>query len=161
MMLEFITLHIFVLVTSLLGISAAILITIIILLNLRIKKLLGGANSSDLETSIKKAHEEIKNLEKFRKELEAYLTGVETRLKKSVQSVQTVRFNPFKGNGSGSNQSFATTFINEEGDGVVISSLYSRDHVSIFSKPVKSHVPEFELSEEELESLEKAKKHLR
>ena len=51
--------------------------------------------------------------------------------------------------------------INEEGDGVVISSLYSRDHVSVFGKPVKNHASEHGLSEEEKESLDEARKNLK
>ena len=89
--------------------------------------------------------------------MEEYLLSVEKRLKKSVQSVSTVRFNPFKGTGSGSNQSFSTTFLNEERDGVIISSLYSREHISVYSKPVVKGASEYELSDEEKESLEKAK----
>ena len=89
--------------------------------------------------------------------MEAYLTTVEKRLRKSVQSINTVRFNPFKGTGSGSNQSFSTAFLNEEKDGVVISSLYSREHISIYSKPIKGGNSEYEMSDEEKESLENAK----
>lgn len=92
--------------------------------------------------------------------MESYLITVEKRLKKSVQSINTVRFNPFKGTGSGSNQSFSTTFLNEEKDGVIISSLYSRDHISVYSKPVNKGDSEYELSDEERESLNAAKKNL-
>lgn len=93
--------------------------------------------------------------------MEKYLETVERRLRKSVQSVHTVRFNPFKGTGAGGNQSFATAFLNEHGDGVVISSLYSRDHVSVFSKPVKKHASEYEFSNEEKEALGGAKDGLK
>jgi hypothetical protein len=81
---------------------------------------------------------------------------VEKRLKKSVQAVHTVRFNPFKGTGEGGNQSFATAFLTEDGDGVIISSLYSREHVSVFGKPVKKLVSEHTLSDEEKEALDTA-----
>jgi hypothetical protein len=88
--------------------------------------------------------------------MQEYLLTVEKRLKKSVQAVNTVRFNPFKGTGSGSNQSFSTAFLNEERNGVVISSLYSREHISVYSKPVVAGKSEYELSDEEKESLDKA-----
>ncbi len=99
----------------------------------------------------------VTGLESFKKELETYLTTVESRLKKSVQGIHTVRFNPFKGStGSGGNQSFATAFLNELGDGVVVSSLYAREHVSIFAKPIVRGKSEFELSEEEAEAVKVA-----
>ena len=78
-----------------------------------------------------------------------------------MTGVETVRFNPFKGDGSGGNQSFSTAFVNEEGDGVVISSLYSRERVSVFAKPVKKMSSEYEMTAEEKESLQKAKEAIR
>jgi hypothetical protein len=61
----------------------------------------------------------------------------------------------------GGNQSFATAFLNEDGDGVVISSLYSREHTSVFAKPVKKHSSEHEMSNEEKEAMEEARKNLK
>jgi hypothetical protein len=46
--------------------------------------------------------------------------------------------------------------MNEEGDGVVFSSLYSRERVSIFAKPVKKQASEFELSAEERDAMKRA-----
>jgi hypothetical protein len=76
------------------------------------------------------------------------------KLKKSIRGFETIRFNPFKDQGG--NQSFAIAFLNDEGDGVVISSLYSRDRTSVFAKPIKKMASEFELTEEEKEALNKA-----
>ena len=135
-----------------------VLIGIIIYLNLKLKKFIIGSTSVNLEDSLKSMNDSIKEIEKFRIDLEKYLTTVEKRVKKSVQAVQTIRFNPFKGNGSGGNQSFATAFLNEENNGVVISSLYSREHVSVYSKPIKSGNSEYELSGEEKEALSEAKR---
>jgi hypothetical protein len=100
---------------------------------------------------------DIKALGQFRKDAGIYLENVEKRLGRSIQGIGTVRFNPFRGNGEGGNQSFASSFLNEKGDGVIISSLYSRDHVSVFSKPVKEYKSEYELTQEEKDSMEKAK----
>lgn len=133
------------------------LIIFIVSLNNKLKKFLIGKSSGNLDESIESVNASLKELNSFRTELEAYLATVEKRLKKSVQAIHTVRFNPFKGTGSGSNQSFSTTFLNEEKDGVIISSLYSREHVSVYSKPVKKGASEYELSDEEKEGLETAK----
>lgn len=123
-------------------------------LNKKIDRFLIGSSSSNLNDSISSVQTSLKDLEKFKMDMQDYLLTVEKRLKKSVQAISTVRFNPFKGTGSGSNQSFSTTFLNEEKDGVVISSLYSREHISVYSKPVKKGFSEYEFSEEEKESLE-------
>jgi len=140
-----------------LAIATLILLGLVIYLYMKLRRFLVGIDSKHIGDSLTFVSSSLKDLQDFRIDLEKYLTNVEKRLRKSVQSVHTVRFNPFKGTGGGSNQSFATAFINEEGDGVVISSLYSRDHVSVFAKPVKKHLSEYELSGEEKDALEHAK----
>jgi hypothetical protein len=141
-------------------ILAVILIAVIIRLEVRIKRLMSGKNGHSLEESFNSMQEDISGLHNFEEDMKNYLTDVEKRLRRSVQAVETIRYNPFKGTGSGGNQSFATSLISEEGDGVVISSLYSREHVSVFSKPIKAHKSEFDLTEEELEVLKNAKESL-
>jgi hypothetical protein len=131
-----------------------------IFLQTKMKKLIAGKNSQTLDDSINFLNTEIKTLNKFRSDTLLYLTDAEKRLKRSVQAVETIRFNPFKGTGAGGNQSFATAFLNENGDGVVLSSLYSRERVSIFSKAIEKMQAGFELSEEEKEALTKAKEKI-
>ena len=138
-----------------------VLIGLVVHLYLKLKKFLIGASSTNLDESITSLDSSLKELQTFKNEVENYLTTVEKRLKKSVQAVETVRFNPFKGSGAGGNQSFATAFLTEDKDGVVVSSLYSRERVSIYAKPVKSGQSEFELSDEEKEALVKAQNSLK
>lgn len=144
-----------------LTIAIVILAIIIFQLQTKIKKFLIGKNAGNLEDSLISLDTSLQSLETSRKEIEQYLSSVEKRLKKSVQAIHTVRFNPFKGTGSGGNQSFATAFLNESGDGVVVSSLYSREYVSIFSKPIKSGASEYELSDEEKEAVKGAMEMLK
>lgn len=143
-----------------LAIAIVILALMIIDLKSKLKKFLVGHKAENLGDSLLEIDTSLKSFENSRKEIENYLTTVEKRLKKSVQAVYTVRFNPFKGTGGGGNQSFATAFLNEDADGVVVSSLYSREHVSIFSKPIKKGGSEYELSEEEKEAIKKAREML-
>ncbi len=135
--------------------TLAILLLLIMIVDLKskLKKFLIGSKTENLTESVESIQSSLKETGIFQEEMRDYLTTVEKRLKKSVQAVHTVRFNPFKGTGSGGNQSFATAFLNENGDGVVISTLYAREHISIFSKPVKKGISEYELSEEEKEAV--------
>lgn len=142
-------------------IATLALLGLVIWMYLRMRRFIVGLDAHHIGDSLSNVSINLKELQTFRGEIEKYLTDVERRLKKSVQSIHTVRFNPFKGTGGGSNQSFATTLLTEDGDGVIISSLYARDHVSVFGKPVKNHESIHELSEEEQESLEAARKHLK
>ena len=136
------------------------LVVWIMQLERKIKRFTRGKNGNSLEDSIVTIKGNLDDLEKFRSDMKEYLTDVEKRLRRSTQGIETIRFNPFKGDGSGGNQSFATAFLDENGDGLVMSSLYARDRVSVFSKPIKKYTSEFELSNEEREAVDNAKKKL-
>jgi hypothetical protein len=127
----------------------------VIWLQNKLGKLLIG-KSKNIDDSISILNKEIIDLKKFQIEAEETFKDNDARLKKTISGVETIRFNPFKGDGSGGNQSFATAFLNEEKNGVIISSMYSRDHISIFSKPIKNSLSEYELTKEEREAMNKA-----
>ncbi len=98
--------------------------------------------------------ENIKVLQKSKEKTEKEIIEINVKLRKSVRGLETIRFNPFPDQGS--NQSFAMGILNEDGDGVVLSSLYSREKMSIFAKPIKNKKSEYELTNEEKEVLNKA-----
>lgn len=119
----------------------------------RMSRMLAGEGSTTLEESVNFLRNSCAGYEEFQKEMEKYLHSVEERLRASTQGVATVRFNPFRGTGGGGNQSFATAFINEHGNGVILSTLYARDHMSVFAKPIDRYKSTFELTEEEKQAL--------
>ncbi len=121
---------------------------------IRLRKLFRGKGAKDLESVIQEIMEEIKKIHENEDMMASHIHDSSRKLKKSIRGFETIRFNPFKDQGG--NQSFAIAFLNDEGDGVVISSLYSRDRTSVFAKPIKKMASEFELTEEEKEALNKA-----
>ncbi len=138
-----------------------ILLCIVLRLEIKLRRMMIGKNSLSIEDSLLSAKENLEKLNTFQKLSIAHLENVEKRLNRSIQAVETVRFNPFKGIGEGGSQSFSTAFVSEQGDGVVISSLYSRDRVSVFSKPLKKFEGAFELTEEEAKVVEDSKNFLK
>jgi ABC-type transporter Mla subunit MlaD len=138
------------------GIVVVLLLAVwIFTIEWRLKKFFRGKQARDLEDVLVNLGQGLKKLDVSRQEIERYLETVERRLRKSIQNVNTIRFNPF--GDAGSNQSFAIAFLNEEGDGVVISSLYSRERVRVYAKPIKNYQSEYTLSEEEHEAIRIAK----
>ena len=121
----------------------------------RLKRFFVGKKAKDLEDTIVNLEEEISKLKKAKENAENEIKEINVKLKKSIRGLETVRFNPFPDQGS--NQSFAIGMLNEEGDGVVLSSLYSRERMSIFAKPIKNGKSEYELTEEEAKAIKKAK----
>lgn len=120
----------------------------------RLKRFFLGKKAKDLEDTIVTLENEMAKLKKAQEISEKEIAVLHTKLKKSIRGLETIRFNPFPDQGS--NQSFAIGMLDEEGDGVVISSLYSRERMSIFAKPVKKHKSTYELTDEEKEALAKA-----
>jgi len=125
-------------------------ITWIIRLEFRLQKLTKGTDKKSLETSIHKIQAHVEDFDSFKNSTITHLKDVERRLNQSIQNVATIRFDPFKGAGHGGSQSFATAFLDEGGDGVVISTITTRERVGVFSKPLKNGTSEYELTPEEL-----------
>ena len=144
-----------------LAVLVVVLALWIILLERKISRLLSGKNAKTLEDTINNATKDIAAQKVFQRECIEYLKQLDGRLRTSLRGSETIRFNPFKGTGAGGNQSFASAFVNEKGDGVVISSLYAHDRTSVFSKPLKKFGSEFQLSEEEKAAITAAKESLK
>jgi hypothetical protein len=138
-----------------LSIVTLVLSLAVILQERRIKRILKGKSALDLEDSFRSIEKEYLQMKGFQKNVTDYLTEVEKRLGRSIQSVSTLRFNPWKGTGDGGNQSFASAFLTEKGDGVILSSLSVRDRINVFAKPLEKGKSVLELTQEEQTVLSK------
>lgn len=107
---------------------------------------------------IKKLKDRVAALEKRSETAEAALEDVDKRLGTAVRGVAVERFDPYQG--AGGQQSFTTAFLNEEGGGLVVSGIHSRDGVRVYAKPVTAFKSERELSLEESRAIDSAKKKL-
>lgn len=151
---------------TLIAVSFCVLIVVILFfwiwrLEKRIKKILGSGTGKDIEAAIVENHRKIIGLEKSAKLISEENRAINAKLKKSIRSIETVRFNPFRGAEVGGNQSFSSAFLNEDGDGLILSGLYLRDRVSVYAKPLKNLQTEFELTDEEKTAVEKAKNSIK
>lgn len=147
---------IYTIITILLVLTTLGLSYLVYTLNKRVTLLLRGKNAQTLEGSIHAILDELERVHQNLKRYEKTFDEHNTRIKDSIKSVPTLRFNPFYD--SGGNQSFAAAFITEKGDGVILSSLYSREKTSVFAKPVYEFESEFELTQEEKTVLQQAHK---
>jgi len=128
----------------------------ILVIEIRLKKIFSGFKAKNAEILISEVTKKTKELEEKQKRIDEKLSVIEKRLDQSIRNIETVRFNPFPE--VGGNQSFAISLLNDEGNGVVISSLYARDRMSLFAKPIKDGKSEFELTKEEKGVLKKTLK---
>lgn len=87
--------------------------------------------------------------------LESRLDALTDHGRGAVQHVGVVRFNPFED--TGSNQSFALALLDGRNNGIVISSLHSRQATRLYLKPITDGRSETALSAEENEALRQAR----
>lgn len=125
----------------------------------RLKRLALGRNGS-MEETIAILTREMKEAKEFRSEIEKYLKLSESRLRGAVQGVGIIRFNPFNGEAQGGNQSFAMALLDERGSGVVFSTLYARDRVGVYAKPLEGGKSTYELTAEEKTAIQKAEQSI-
>lgn len=106
----------------------------------------------------KNLSEVISGIESLKKEIEKISKEIEILKKENLSNIQKVgivRFNPFKE--MGGNQSFSIAILDGKDNGIVITSLYTREGSRVFGKPIKNGKSEYVLLEEEKEAINLAK----
>lgn len=121
------------------------------------QKLTTGITKENLMKVLEEHFSRIEGLEQAAKMIKNDTEEIKREDLTHIQRVSLIRFNPF--DDTGGNQSFALSLLNDRGDGVVISSLHSRETTRIYGKPVKNFSEGgFEFSAEEKQAIEMAKK---
>jgi hypothetical protein len=90
------------------------------------------------------------------KEIEYQVNTIERTMYYCLQKVGVVRYNAF--DNVGSDLSFSIALLDNNDDGLVLSSLYSRDSSSTYAKPVSNSKSRYALSAEEIKAIDIAKK---
>lgn len=93
-------------------------------------------------------------LKKRVEELEALLKEYQKEMRKAFTKSGVVRFNPF--GEMGGDQSFSLALLDQDNNGVVVTSHYTIEHQRVYAKPLKKGKSEYSLSKEEKEAVEKA-----
>jgi hypothetical protein len=113
--------------------------------------LMAGTSGGNLEAML---NEHIAQVRETTARVEA-VDQVTRRLEKaarfSLQHLGVVRFNPFQD--TGSDQSFAIALVDGHGNGVVLSSLHSRDVTRVYAKPLQRWESTYSLADEEKQAI--------
>jgi Protein of unknown function (DUF4446) len=140
------------------GLALLILIwNIFLQINLgRVKKnqkiLFRGSKGKDLEKVIIENQKTISELKQDSGDLYKITSKVHALASKGLHKTGLVRFNPFRD--IGGDQSFSLALLDGDDNGIVISSLYSRDGVRVYSKSINNKQSvKYPLSEEEKQAI--------
>lgn len=121
----------------------------------RQKILFSGKKGGDLEQTIIESKKKIESLDGDIQDLYDITGKIHNLSLKGVHKTSVVRFNPFRD--FGGDQSFSVALLDADNNGVVISSLYSRDGVRVYAKAIKNGLSQkYPLTEEEKEAIKRA-----
>ncbi len=87
--------------------------------------------------------------------LEERAQQIERTLERSLQGVGLVRYNPF--HDTGGDQSFSLALLDRQANGVVLSSLFTRNACRLFAKPLRQGQSPYHLTAEEEEAIRLAR----
>ncbi|NMP20926.1 DUF4446 family protein [Sulfobacillus sp. DSM 109850] len=121
----------------------------------RYLRVFGDEKPQNVEALIAALHERVDAAVDRFDAFGARLDTVETKAGQAINRVGLVRFNPFMD--TGSDLSFSAALLNDHGDGLVLTSLWGRDEVRLYAKPVESHESRYVLSQEEKQALDMAR----
>jgi hypothetical protein len=140
------------------ALSIALLIVFLytIYLHIKIQRFTKGEKGSSLEGIIRANIENAEKIEKTNEIILKHLELLDSKVTNSVRSAKIVRYKAFESHGS--NQSFSLALLDEEGNGVVLTSLHAHDRINTFAKPVEDYKSTYELTEEELNVIDECKK---
>ena len=88
------------------------------------------------------------------KEMQTSIEHMEKVVKNCVQKVGVVRYQAIQN--MGADLSYTVALLDENNDGVVFNGIYGRDGCYTYAKPIQEGKSSYNLSDEELQALEKA-----
>jgi len=111
----------------------------------------GGSLEAVLEDHVQRVQEAVRRVQ----ELDTLTMRLERNSRSHLQRVGFLRFNPFRD--TGGDQSFALVLADEGGNGVVVSSLHSREVTRVYAKPLVAWQTTYQLTDEEQQAIRRAR----
>jgi len=122
------------------------------------KAVLGEAGKTDLvahaETLQSSFDQMRRSVQEAVQQLDSQLAANEQRLDRAISKTAVVRYDAY--NEMSGRQSSSMALLDEQGTGIVLSSILHRDQARLYVKGVRSGEPEYELSPEEDEAVRTA-----
>ncbi len=119
----------------------------------RVAALLHG-DSGDLESSMIQMREAAQKASDLTETFGSRVSDLEAKTAQTLNKFGLVRFNPF--DDTGADLSFSLALLNDNGDGIVLTSLWGRNEIRLYAKPIKALESRYALSQEEKRAIELA-----
>lgn len=125
-------------------------------LKAKYQRFMNGLSDANIEEVLGDCIQKVNTVVDKNRDLEYQINEIVRNMYYCVQKVGVVRYNAF--DNVGSDLSFSIALLDNNDDGLVISSLYSRDSSSTYAKPVAGAKSKYALSAEEIQAIDIAKK---
>ena len=118
------------------------------------RRMMRGANNKNIEQMI------LENIDKIEESINksnsalADCENIRKEMKNNVDNVAILRYKAFEA--IGGDLSFSVAILDGYNDGVVITSIYSRQESTTYAKPIEKGISRYDLSAEEIHVLNEA-----
>lgn len=119
------------------------------------RTLVAGTGGGSLEAILEEHVGQVRGATAQVRELDSTVRRLERDGRGHIQRVGFLRFNPFRD--TGGDQSFAVALADADGNGVVISSLHSREVTRVYGKPLIAWETSYQLTDEEQQAIARAR----
>jgi hypothetical protein len=130
-----------------------------IFLSSRIRNLTRGNDNMSLEDVLNTQSQNIDELTQWCEKLHRVNQDRDRQFTSSVKGIGFKRYNPY--DESGPQQSFALALLSTPNEGIILSSISSRDKMRIFAKRIHDGASDQELNHEEQHVLDSAQKSIK
>lgn len=118
------------------------------------RRMMRGTNSKNLEELIVKSLDKIDDMYETTNKVKDICEANSTLVKSCVQKVAIKRYKAFED--VGSDLSYSIAMLDGYNNGVVITSIYSRNESITYAKPIDNGISRYDLSDEENSVLHQA-----
>ncbi len=120
----------------------------------RLRVFFEGSDAKDLEETLAECVKRIRAIDAKVEDADQFARETRVIADQAIQKYSVIRYNPFQD--TGSNQSFSAAFLDSANNGVVLTSLYSREGARLYAKPIVKGESVYQLTSEEEEAIVQA-----
>ncbi|WP_126425918.1 DUF4446 family protein [Brevibacillus marinus] len=120
----------------------------------QLRRLLRGSSGESLEANLNRLLDEVEQLQQVQRDQQFQINRLAKRMSGSCGNLAIIRYNAF--GEFGNDLSFSLALLDDEQNGVVITSIYGREENRIYAKPIEAGTSAYLLSEEEKAVIKRA-----
>lgn len=156
--MDFLRSDFFLILVLVVSVAAVVIGGLNLYLNMRIKKTfkdLGITSNSDtLDKILSEYLSKVSLLTSHFEELDGFTKRLSSRVDKKLGKVGFMRFNPY--GDTGGDQSFSAVFLDDQDNGVLITTLFRRGQTQTYAKKILAGKAETNLTDEETKVINEA-----